>query len=70
MKQRTGKKLHKRCEAIAGKPYRVCYTSGNYPHFVAECWFGEGDIVGDADWVDYIQNVVTPKFRNGVRCVS
>lgn len=66
MKQLLGKKKHKRCEAIAGKSYRACYTSGHYAHGTAECWFGEGDVMSDADYVDYVKGTATPKIRDGV----
>jgi hypothetical protein len=66
MKQRLGAKKHARCERIAGRPYRACYTSGNYGHGLAECWFGVGECVRDADWVDYVQGTVAPKYRDGL----
>jgi hypothetical protein len=65
MKQVLGAKKHKRCEGIAGKSYRVCYTSGNYGHGVAECWYGDGETVHDADWVNYVAQTVEPKYRDG-----
>lgn len=66
MKQRLGDKKHKRCEAISGLSYRACYTSGNYGHGIAECWFGEGELVRDADAVDYVKGTFAPKIRDGV----
>jgi hypothetical protein len=65
VKQRLGDKKHKKCEAIAGKSYRACYTSGNYGHGVAECWYGDGEVVRDADWVNYRTDSVEPKVRDG-----
>lgn len=65
MKQRLGAKKHKKCEAIGGRAYRACYTSGHYGHGVAECWYGEGECVKDADVVNYHVGTVQPKIRAG-----
>lgn len=65
MKQRLGAKKHKRCEVIGGRTYRACYTSGHYGHGVAECWFGDGDCIHDADYVNYTASTVIPKIRGG-----
>lgn len=67
MKQRLGENKHKLCETIAGRTYCVCYTSGHYRHGVAECWYGEGETVYDADYVDYVKGTVVPKIREGQR---
>jgi hypothetical protein len=34
-------------------------------HGIAECWFGEGDTVHDADTVDYVQGFAEPRIRDG-----
>lgn len=65
MKQRLGEKKHRLCEAISGRTYRACYTSGHYGHGVAECWFGEGECVHDADRVNYVTKEWQPKIRAG-----
>lgn len=61
MKQRLGAKKHALCERIAGKTYTQCWTSGNYGHGIAECWFSEKD----ADYVYYELKCVVPKYRDG-----
>ncbi len=66
MKQRLGKKRHRRCEAIGGRTYRSCYVRGGWPHGQAECWFGEGDTVRDADIVNYLTATgPVPLYRDG-----
>jgi hypothetical protein len=65
MKQRLGEKKHRLCEQIADRPYRRCYTSGHYGHGIAECWFGDGDPLRDADEVNYVTRTVRPKIRDG-----
>lgn len=65
MKQRLGARKHKRCETVGGRAYRACYTSGHYGHGIAECWFGDGECVHDADSVDYVRGTVEPKIRAG-----
>lgn len=65
MKQVLGAKKHRLCEQIAGRAYRRCYTSGHYGHGIAECWFGDGDPVRDADTVNYVARTVAPKIRDG-----
>lgn len=65
MKQRLGMKKHRLCEQIAGRSYRACYTSGHYGHGWAECWYGEGERVSDADYVNYQTRDLQPKIRDG-----
>lgn len=68
MKQRMSKKKERLCSDIGGKTYVACYTSGNYGHYIAECWYGEKDATGalyDADWVNYKTREVRPKIRAG-----
>lgn len=67
MKQYLGKKKQKRCESISGRPYRCCYANGSNPHGIAECWYGDGELVYDADSVDFIHGTWQPKIRNGKR---
>lgn len=70
MKQVLGEKKRQRCEAITGRAYRVAYTSGNYGHGWAECWFGEGETVYDADMVNYQTGEWQIKARGSERaCV-
>lgn len=66
MKQRLGEKKQRLCESIAERKYRACYTSGNYGHGIAECWFGDGERMNDADRVDYVRRTVQPKIREGL----
>ena len=61
MKQVIGSKKHNLCQEIADKKYIVCYTSGKYQHYVAECWIDERN----ADYVNYKIRHVWPKIRNG-----
>lgn len=65
-KQVLGDKKHRRCEAIAGRAYRVCYANGTrLEHGIAECWFGDGEVVRDADRVNYETGRWWPWVREG-----
>jgi hypothetical protein len=65
MKQRLGEKKQRWCEEIAGRPYQACYVSAKWGHFVAECWFGEGERLLDCDHVDWAGKTHEPKIRGG-----
>ncbi len=65
MKQRLGKNKHRRCEALGGRAYTVCYVRGSWPHGQAECWFGEGH-KANADIVNYLTgDGPVPTCRDG-----
>jgi hypothetical protein len=65
-KQILSDKKQKRCEAIAGRAYRICYANGTrLQHGHAECWFGEGEYVRDADVVNYKTGEWRPYVREG-----
>jgi hypothetical protein len=66
MKQRLGRKKQQRCEAVTGRSYRECFTNGTrLVHHQAECWFGEGARVSDADLVDWARKIWRPYIRAG-----
>ena len=67
MKQRLGKKKHKRCEQIASKEFSVCYTRGGRAHYVAQCFTKDKSGIywvnyktGEIAWIaDYLCNKTT-----------
>ncbi len=65
MKQRLGKRKHARCEAVTGKTYRACYANGAREHYWAECWFGDGECVNDADDVNWMTGEWSVRYRQG-----
>lgn len=67
MKQRLGEKKARLCADIGGKPYRACYTRGGWAHGLAECWFGDGETLHDADWVNYRTRESEAYLRDGQR---
>jgi hypothetical protein len=64
-KQRLGERKERLCSEIGGKEYRACYTRGSREHFLAECWFGDGEKLQDCDWVNYKTREVSPRIRAG-----
>jgi len=63
MKQLLGKKKTELCKKIGDKNYFHCWTSGSYPHYVAECWYS----TKDADYVNYRLHKFWPTIRDGQR---
>jgi hypothetical protein len=53
MKQVVSDKIRRKCEAITGRAYRICYANGAREHFWAQCWFGDGERLRDCDDVNY-----------------
>ena len=64
--QRVGERLHKRCDALAGRAYSSCWTRGGWPHDRFDCQHpGDAGSVCNSDWVDLRAGTVVPHLRAG-----